>query len=264
MKTVFYSNVDGYDICLGVSDAIVDPVATSIVIAEDLHGSAEAKAIAALDAQVDALKQAQRFASSQAVANQLQVQIDELAQGYPALSTALNARRSALMGAKAVYFNPGSGEGLVTDDQATALLAAQAPNLKVKLDGITIADFRGASYWQQDTKTGRWANTMITRLGDTVPAGVTLDAALTDADKQQIAAQFEAERVAALSAEQQQAEADAQQQALLAQAALMQSELEVQDDPDALSKAQAWYSSQTATVAAKYKVAGVATIAAAK
>jgi hypothetical protein len=254
MKTVFYSNVDGYDICLGVSDAIVDPVATSIVIAEDLRSSDEAKAIAVLDAQVDALKQAQRFASSQAVANQLQVQIDDLAQGYPNLSAALDARRSALMGAKAVFFNPGSGEGLITDDQAAALLAAQAPNLKVKLDGTTITDFRGASYWTQDAKTGRWTNTMITRLGDTIPAGVTLDVALTDADKQAIGAQFEADRVASLSPAAKLVEAQAAQAAAKALASQTQGEEMIagMDAATALADAQAQYKQALVSINAKY------------
>jgi hypothetical protein len=254
MKTVFYSNVDGYDICLGVSDAIVDPVATSIVIAEDLKGSDEAKAIAALDAQIDALKQAQRFASSNAVAQQLQEQIDSLAQAYPALGAALDARRSMLMAAKAVYFNPGAGEGLVTDDQATALLAAQALNVKVKLDGTTIPDFRGTSYWQQDAKNGRWANTTITRLGDTVPAGVTLDAALTDADKQAIAAQFEADRVGALTPDAKLAEAQAAQTQAKAQAAQTQGEEVIAGTSvaTALTDAQAQYKAALAAINAKY------------
>ncbi len=254
MKTVFYSNVDGYDICLGVSDAIVDPVATSIVIAEDLRSSEEAKAIAALDAQVDALKQAQRFASSQATASALQVQIDDLSQGYAALGAALDARRSALMAAKAVFFNPGAGESLITDDQAAALLAAQGPNVKVKLDGTTIADFRGASYWTQ--AGGSWANTMITKLGDTVPAGAILDAALTDSDKAGISWQFEADRVASLSPAQKQAEAAQAQGAAKAAVAQVQAEVTAGVSTAAdLATAQATYQSTLAASNSNYGVA---------
>ena len=189
MKLVSYRNVDGYNICLGIGEAIVDTMATCKEISEELKASDEAKAITALNAEIAALR-------SRLKTRRRRSQIVELMKGYPELAAKLDARRSALMTEHAIYFTPGpNGDKLITDDQAAALIAAQGPSVKVRLDGTTIVDFRGTSYWVQ--AGSRWANTMITKLGDTVPAGAILDAALTDSDKAAIGAQFEADRVAA-------------------------------------------------------------------
>ena len=282
MKTVFHTMIDGHDIVQGFGDAngFIDPVATAQKLGEAVAQLPECVTMNNLKSQVISLRsQAQLLggkivaaqqANDTATANSLIAQ----ANGFNAQAAALepdlvaaiaafDAKRAALFEANAVYTSPPAYESLIADDAAAPLQAAYAalgPGLALEMAGTTVPDLRGKTYWTTDGKT--WTSTLISLMGQAAPANSTEDSALTDAQRTQIAAQVEAARVAALSPSDAAAEADAATQSLLAQAAQMRSELEIQGDAAALTKSQAWYATQTAAVASKYNLAS-ATLSAA-
>lgn len=250
----------------------MDPMATAAIVGPMLANSSEAQAVAAVNAQIDAgnanlgalIQQAQ--GEKMAVGRPQQSTINKLNDQQSALDTlliqlqglmpALNERRSQLMTDFAQYSTPGSSdygsENLCTEDQVLAYQAAAAPGLKVKLDGTTVQDSRGVKYWTVDA-SGNYASTEITKLGDSVPSGVTLDSALTDAQRATIAAQAEAARVAALTDAQRLAEAESAQSIAKAIVAQVQNEVTAGISTQAeLTAALAIYQSALAALNAKY------------
>lgn len=256
MKTVFYANIDGYDIVLGIADAVLDVQATAALIAEPLLASEEVKALQAQNAKLDAAYKSLMplmvpGAPQDAVAA-IQYQIKQLADEIPAtIAPAIDAKRQALMAQYAVWCQPGGCENLITEEAAEALQAAQKPGFKIKLDGTLVPDNRGATYWTN--AKGAWTSTTITNLGDTVPNGATLDADLTDDQKAQITAQLESARVAELTQDQKTAEATAQVQAAKQTVASVQSQVTagVSQSSD-LTAALAAYKTQLAAINSKY------------
>ena len=59
MKTIFHSNIDGYEVALGIGEAfgLIDPVATAVKIAALLPALDECKQLMALNAQINAGRQ---------------------------------------------------------------------------------------------------------------------------------------------------------------------------------------------------------------
>ena len=155
------------------------------------------------------------------------------------------------MGERAVYFTPGKGESLCTDEQEAAYKAAEKPGYRVKLDGTVIVDNIGKAYWLK--AAGGWAQTLVTCIGVEIPSGAVLTADLTDAQRAEIGTQFEAERVAALADDARLAEAQGAQ--AQAKAAVVQVAGEVGagiSDQAALDAAKAEYQTSLAAVNAKY------------
>ncbi len=253
MKTVFYANVDGFDIVLGFSDAIVDPMATAAIVGPILASSDEAKAIADVNAQIDAIKlrMYRETPTGTPYSPALLGRLDELAGLLPPLGTAFDLKRAQHMDEKAVYFQPHEGENLCTVEQVAQWESLAADGLKVKLDGTTVVDNRGASYWQKGAQG--WAQTLVTCLGVEIPAGAVLTADLTDAQKTEIGTQLEAERVAALTDDARLAEAQGAQ--AQAKAAVVQVAGEVGagiSDQAALDAAKVAYHDSLAAVNKKY------------
>jgi hypothetical protein len=147
------------------------------------------------------------------------------------------------------YFLPGGQ----TVDEMTALWMACDENQKLCVDGSYVDDFRGKKYWYQD-QSDKWISTEFPYLDNKPEAGEILDADLTPEQRAEIDAQNEAERVAGLTAEEKTAEYDAARAALLAQAGVMKTQLEVDNDPDPLGTSQAWFLAGEAELKTKYGV----------
>ena len=254
MKTVFFANIDGFDIVMGIGDAVIDPMATSKIIDEPFQASDEVKALKTLNAQLDEVnKQASNLPPTPENMTWYQKSTDDLKAQFGPVSDAIAVKRSALMAQYAVWCQPGGQENLVTDDQAEKYQSLAKDGYKVKLDGTLVADNRNAVYWTK--LSSGWTQTVITNLGDTVPAGSVLDSALTDDQRTQIQAQFEAARVAALTPDQKAAEAANAQQAAKAAVAAVQSEVAAGvSTQDALTSAVATYKTALNQINAKYGV----------
>ena len=266
MKTIFHANIDGFEVVLGFGEAfgLIDPVATNIKIAPLLQACPEQQQMSVLNQSIGARRQeaAQAFSLADAArvrgdgatmtrenanyAAKLQ-EIAELEKQLPERIRAFEVARSAIVDANAVYTHPPQGEDLIDDVQAGTLQTAHAlrgDGQQLLMTGEYVRDLRGRDFYLAGPP---WAHKVIDKLGEDMPAGAIVPDQLTDAQRQEIADEAEAARVAALTPEQAQAEADAKSAAILAQAAQMRSELEIQGDAQALAKSQAWYKAQTAT-----------------
>ena len=213
----------------------------------------EAKAVLALrDKLAEAFKV--RNASIGPAFNVAQTNVDAILLQFPAATEAFRAKSAELMEANTVYCQPPKGEEFITDEEyATIVVASSKANTAVKLDGTTVDDFRGSTYWTQ-TKKGIWSSTTIAKIGETVPSGGILDADLTADQKADIAAQTEAARVAALSDSDKLAEATAAKAAALAASVQKQSEelIAGKDSTTALADAQTQYKAALSSINSKY------------
>ena len=195
--TAIHETIDGLEIVKGLSTAAPDPAATALKVAALAADTDEAKAVLSLrDSLAEVFKV--RNSSIGPAYNVAQTNADAILLQFPTVTEALRAKGAELMEANTVYFQPRKGEDFITDEVYSAIVAVSGKaNTAVKLDGTTVADFRGSTYWTQ-TKKGVWSSTTIAKIGETVPSGTTLDADLTADQKTEIAAQTEAARVAAL------------------------------------------------------------------
>jgi hypothetical protein len=117
----------------------------------------------------------------------------------------------------------------------------------------TIPDFRDTEYWQK--LDGRWEKTKIERLGETIPSGAIIPDALTAPQRAGIAAQEKADRIAALSPEDKEAEKQAQIKAVIHEAVIKKQEAEleaeVNDTPLAFDPV-AWVHERKSEIEAVY------------
>ena len=244
MKTVFHSNVDGYEIITGFADGngFIDPVATEAKIGETLRAHPATVAMVNLKNQINAARsQAYQLggqiqsasargdtATAQKLAMQAQslnLQAQSLEIGLPEAIEQYEAVRAGMIADNAVYTAPGAGEELIADDQYATLsqaFALKAYGQALKLDGTYIADLRGETFWMLAGST--WTKTEITALGVDAPSGSIAEDQLTSDQWSQINAQAEAARVAALTPDEKLAEATAAQSAAKAVVAQVQAE----------------------------------------
>jgi hypothetical protein len=119
--------------------------------------------------------------------------------------------------------------------------------------GSVIEDFIGKQYFFKDGD-GNWiASEVISELGVTKQTVVVDGYEEQAVEKAELTPEdLEEYRVQELTPEQKEAEKTAAIASVLAQAGQMKTELEIQGDPDALAKSQAWYSEQVALIEAKY------------
>lgn len=253
MKTVIYANVDGYDTVLGFSDAIVDPMASAIIVGPLLASSDEAKTISNTNAQLDAinLRLGRETLPGAAYSPALLAQAETLGNSLTDLGKALDAKRASLMAEHSIYCTPHPGEAFCTEEQYAAYQAAEKPGYRVKLDGTAIVDNRNAVYWLK-TK-GTWTQTVITCLGVEIPDGAVLQSALTDDQRTEIATQMQTERVAALTDAQKLAEAQSVQQSAKSKVVQVAGEVSAGiSEQSALDAAKAEYQATLAEINEKY------------
>jgi hypothetical protein len=123
-----------------------------------------------------------------------------------------------------------------------------ANNKVLTLDGKTVADYRGKTFFKKSG--GRWLFQEITILGDEPMTGSTEK--LTESEMAELVEQANTDRIGKLSTAETTKEKDAIIEGLAGQASAMRSKLEIQGDKKALETAQMWYKEQVAAVEKKY------------
>jgi hypothetical protein len=116
-----------------------------------------------------------------------------------------------------------------------------------------ISDFIGVEYWQKTD--GRWAKRKIADLGTIVPADAVLPDSLTEEQRAEIAVQERADRIAALSAAEKEAEKKQKIQDVIHQANIrrQEAELEAEVNDTALTfDAVAWARERKSEIEAMY------------
>jgi hypothetical protein len=107
--------------------------------------------------------------------------------------------------------------------------------------------FKDVEYWLKTE--GRWAKSKIEHIGQTVPQEAVLDGALTQGQRKEIAAQQEADRIAALEPEAKEAEKQSRLDAAADEADKLSRRAAIQG---ATFNAAAWYADKEAEIEAKY------------
>jgi hypothetical protein len=175
------------------------------------------------------------------------------------LGEAYLAKREIIAGQNAVYFEPGR-ENEVAVDNAKYTLAKTALESKAKYKAVSVLadgniavvdDYRGCKHWVLNA--GRWESGSIALAGEfTLAAGAIWDFDLTEAQKVEIAAQDEADRVGALTLAEKDAEKAKELERVLGESVAMRSALEIQGATDPLGESQAWYNARVEEINLKY------------
>ena len=152
------------------------------------------RAIADRDAKNEAVHAAAYHAALSAVCV-LSKELEPLADDYEAV-------RNRLYMENPVYFPCGPGHHCLADGEYETLKAkfdALGEHERLTLSGEVIADNRGVEYRRKDG--GKWIQGKIENIGEKLPAKAVIADKLTPEQQQEISAQEEAERIAAMSAE---------------------------------------------------------------
>jgi hypothetical protein len=266
-KIVLFQDLDGYQVIRGFDEATVDPMATWAAIADKLLGLDELAQVnsekAKIATQVEAANNAYALAQSasragnatQAAAYEKQyaaaaAAIAVLEDVLVPLEAAYQAAKLALFQEGAVYSNPGPGAAMISDaehERLAAALAALGDHEALTVAGV-VADYRGKAYWLKSG--GIWASTIISALAVEPPRGAVLEADLSDTQRQEIAAQVEASRIAALSDADKAAELAQKLQAAAQEAANKKALADITGDA---FDARAWYAEKKAEIEKAYK-----------
>ncbi|MDR0758645.1 MAG: hypothetical protein LBF74_00835 [Treponema sp.] len=223
-KTASFETIDDYEVISAINDATIDPAATMEAIKpliEALPETAQAKAITLqILAQQEAMLREKQAAATKRVANpnaditteesrwniaknSLTLKEQELKPVTEAIETA----RIRLYEEAAVYCLPGTGQKILSEAEEADLIAKWAelqPHEALTMEGEVIPDYRGTEYHLKTA--GVWSKVKIEDIGVPLPEGVVLPDDLTPTQREEIAAQQEADRLAALTPEQRETE----------------------------------------------------------
>lgn len=252
MKTILFNTIDGHDVVAGFSTATIEPVETNKAVRAALVDTPEQKALDNKKSEFESAV-ADRASAFKARDNgKYRSAIDSIKtiqSGIIPLASDLSKKIIALRAEHAVYFEPRKGEVISNEQQIDTILKAvkDCPaGCCIDLDGKTVEDNRGRVYFRK--ASGKWGRTNIINLGDTIPSDAVLAEDVTDAQRDEI----EADRVAGLPAAERRQEKDKAMGSALNSAADMKSRLEIQSDPDALTKSQDWYQAEVAIIEGLY------------
>ena len=264
-KTVLYQEIDGHKIIMGVDRPTVDGVATNKVVLGDtdtpglIHDTPEYQAVEAKKAEYyEAMRELAalqgKYKKGSKVPREAQEQWNHASakariyqEELQPLARALDDKVIELRRSDAVYFEPRAGEVAMDVSEVNGLIEdmqGRADGTFITLDGATVRDNRGAVYFRR--VSGKWQRTHIVKLGDTVPGDAVTEPTESEWDE------IEKDRVSALPADVKVKEKDKAMTVAMASAAGMRSELEIQADPDALTKSQDWYRAEVARIEGLY------------
>jgi hypothetical protein len=246
MQYAIVKEIDGQKIVTGVGQRRIDRVATmkkiSNVLASKQHDLRQAAMKLAGDFEV---KKKENPEADPAALNKALI---ELRRQYTEFE-----KQEILK--QAVHFRGGKGSEDIYDSKLLQKLSAALKDKSLKeavtIDGDIVPDLRGTKFWIQNGK--KWVKGEVEKLGEDVPEGAVLHTDVTHELYQEIQKQEVAATIDAMTADDKKAAIESGTESLLNQAALMKSKLEIQDDPEALSKAKDWYKDQLAALKSKYK-----------
>jgi hypothetical protein len=266
-QSAFYQTIDGYNVIGAIQDATADPAATEEAMKPLIEALPEVAQTTAITQKILAQQQviqeeaakarAKRQANPQADISgeearweQAKANIAVEEQNLGPILAAIEAAKPRIFEEAVVYFLPNPGEKHLSPAEEADLAAKWAAlqeHEALTLEGEIIPDWRGTEYHLKTA--GVWTKAKVEHIGETLPEGAILPDDLTLSQRTEIAAQDEADRLAALEPE----EREAEKQARLDAAA---------DEADRLSRraaiqkkdfdAAAWYGEKSAEIEAKY------------
>jgi len=271
LKLLIIEKIDDYDVITKIDsdNGMIDPEASRAAAASSIKKSQTSIEIDRLKSQMgvyarqriqaerNALK-AKTDADKRKFVDEYrlrQSQLKDVEEQLKPLAVAFQQEFRDAVRAKAVYFQPKPGNELVDDAEAeaiqTKLSAAIQAGVLLSRNLKQICDYRGRKFWKKIS--GKWQGQEISKIGIEPASGVIADVDLTEAQRAEISAQIETDRIAAMKTADRLAEKTAVLTALAGDGNAMRGRLEIQGDPDALKKSQDWYNAEAVTVEAKYK-----------
>jgi hypothetical protein len=258
MKTVITQQIDGYNIIIGFDKPQIDPIETKKAIqplinnlniskklkqkikeAGRIH---KAKSAALLKMKfAEKQKDAIKFEEAERELNKRLNDLKEIEKDFIELKKEQLEKIQALKKNNRVYFEPRTGEDRITKNEYQTLSAAYIDNKQngnlTDRNGNEVIDNRGQTY----VKEGQIIH--ITTIGHEVDGPLVSN--LTPAALARLI--YEYMTIPEIEAEKQEKANN-----ILSQAAVMRSELEIQGDPDALTKSQTWYNDQITALNSEY------------
>lgn len=251
-KTVLTEKIDDLEIVIAFDTQRKDPAATKNAVRKKLLELPEAKQLEQVAKDLEdksrAMKVAIRERDDTEIEN-LTTEIASLGSLIETLKDVIRRKKKEYSETEAVYLDPPVGEYLLEEIQ-TEELQTKFDNLDpghyLLIDGNVIEDLRGSEYWTKES--GKWKRGTVEKLGQNIDEGKVRPDKLSKKDLEEI----EADRVSDLSPEKKQAEKERRIEAAKNSAVLMRGRLELEDDPDALSKAKTFLAEQKAEIDASY------------
>ena len=153
------------------------------------------------------------------------------------------------------YFEPVSYENIIEEseyeDLKTKLETALSNNNVLDINGKEIVNNVGKIVYKKTG--GDWSEKKITKLGVKIATGEKIFSEHTSEEKEEIKNSLETQRISSLSSQEKTTEKNNRNNKLLAIASDMKNKLEIQNDPDALTKSQNWYNAELALLETKYQ-----------
>lgn len=268
---VIIENIDSFEIVKGISKLQIDPVASKDVIQAELIKT-DAYIVCKLKQDEMASKFSQagdklkesiiaKTKKNITLAKSLHREYKEfyedaleIMQEVKSLLPDIEVVRKNLFETHAVYFQPGKRERIKSDAEISAIksIAEDLPaNKLIKSDGMLINNFSGMSFYHNDGS--KWIKTSIDKIGVDKPLDSKLFNELSDTEKVEVLQDLNIKRISFLSISAKENEKQIELDKALISATHMRSGLEIQSDPEALSKSQQWYNNYVLEINELYK-----------
>jgi len=268
MKKVLFIEIDEFKIISGFADPIVDPEATKHKIKDAISESEELKQLKNLkkererytDLWIQAEKAyllAKKQGNKEKMACYLEkyedrkADIEQINQQIQDLKPIFKQTYSDLFDKNAIYFEPSKYEVHVEDSVYENLKSLFETNSLVDIDGNVINDYRGVYAYNN---AGTWEKHIISRLNEEPDVDWIRRDDLTESQTLEVLEQKESIRIDGLTAQEKTFESDRLKEDVLEKSYVMRSKLEILSDPDALTKAQQYYTDECAAIDARYGI----------
>jgi hypothetical protein len=266
-KTAIYKTIDGYDVITAIVEAVSKPAETMEAVKLRVEALPETAQMKAITLKILAQQEVMREENAKAVAkrqadsasdisaeearyNQAEANVKVFETELLPIVAALEAARLSLYEECAEYFPAGDNAKILSEAEEADLVpkhAALKEHEALTLSGEIIPEWRGTEY---HLKTGgTWAKAKIEHINEELPEGAVLPDDLTADQRAEIAAQGEAERIAALDPEAKEAEKQAMLDSAADEADRLERRAKIQGkDFDTA----AWYAEKRDEIEAKY------------
>jgi hypothetical protein len=193
-----FEEIDGYTVIRGVERCPLNPEATKAAAEEAIKKNPDLK----------------------------KIDLNTLYEMYEVCSDNLGPGKKHITEAKGAVFEEKLDEiQRQEQEQSQKKEQRQGRQLLTEEAGV-VPDLRGVEYWQKTN--GRWAKTKIEHINEMVPSGAILPDLLTGDQRSEIAAQEQADRIAALSPDEKEEEKQAQIKAVIKEALTRKQEAELE------------------------------------
>lgn len=264
MRTVISKKIDDHEVIIGFDRPVVDPVATKKVVIDILEKDGDLKKIfdlsEALRVKIDEYhKNFYSRKPNMAKIALIQIQIQELEKKYIAKLQGVENKRRKLEKENPAYFEPKSGEYIISESICKKIEQIQIDENHVKclkkieddFDVYMINDFRGKKFFEK-TSNG-WKEHLITKLDSNVPLNAKELKDLSESEMKEYQEQMDLRRIRSMSLIKREQERDRKIEQYLRLAAIKKTELEIKGELNVLEKSQEYFEQKKAELIERYK-----------